>query len=304
MSRAARSTRSTRCATLLGVESGARDRLLRRGHDAGGDAGGARRARARRTRSRARPSSPRRSISPTPATSACSSTTTSCELIEQRSAPSGFLDGRYMAATFNLLRGRDLIWNYVINNYLMGEDYPPFDLLHWNGDVTNLPAQVAPSYLTDLYRDNKLVGAGRARRSTGTPIDLTKVETPTYVQAGREDHIAPAESVWKITHHFKGPLKLRAGGLGPYRRRGQPAGGGQIPILDQRPEGRDARRIRRRRDRRPRAAGGRTGSDWIESVDATKVRCKRRTRARARASSRRSKMRRGAMCARAKAVIP
>jgi polyhydroxyalkanoate synthase subunit PhaC len=125
----------------------------------------------------------------------------------------GFLDGRYMAATFNLLRGRDLIWNYVANNYLMGQDYAPFDLLHWNSDVTNLPAGWHLSYLTDLYRDNKLVEAG-ALSINGTPIDLSRVATPVYVQAGREDHIAPAQSVWKITHHFKGPLRFVLAGSG------------------------------------------------------------------------------------------
>ncbi|WP_425506584.1 PHA/PHB synthase family protein [Sphingomonas kyeonggiensis] len=125
----------------------------------------------------------------------------------------GFLDGRYMAATFNLLRGRDLIWNYVTNNYLMGKDYAPFDLLHWNSDVTNLPATWHMSYLTDLYRDNKLVQPG-ALAIGGTPLDLSKVRTPTYVQAGREDHIAPAQSVWKITHYFQGPLKFVLAGSG------------------------------------------------------------------------------------------
>ncbi|MBC9032860.1 class I poly(R)-hydroxyalkanoic acid synthase [Sphingomonas sp. JC676] len=125
----------------------------------------------------------------------------------------GFLDGRYMATTFNLLRGRDLIWNYVTNNYLMGQDYAPFDLLHWNSDVTNLPSAWHLSYLTDLYRDNKLVTPG-SLSIAGTPIDLTKVSTPTYIQAGREDHIAPAQSVWKITHYFKGPLKFVLAGSG------------------------------------------------------------------------------------------
>ena len=128
-------------------------------------------------------------------------------------SPDGFLDGRYMAATFNLLRGRDLIWNYVTNNYLLGKDYVPFDLLHWNGDTTNLPAKWHRSYLTDLYRDNLLVSAG-ALTIDGTPLDLGTVETPTFVQAGREDHIAPAESVWEITRHFRGPLRFVLAGSG------------------------------------------------------------------------------------------
>jgi len=135
------------------------------------------------------------------------------QLIEQISAEKGFLDGRYMAATFNMLRGRDLIWNYVTNNYLLGEDYVPFDLLHWNSDTTNLPAKWHQAYLRDFYRDNKLVRAGELVVD-GTPIDIHKVKTPTYVQAGREDHIAPAASVWKITHYFQGPLRFVLAGSG------------------------------------------------------------------------------------------
>jgi polyhydroxyalkanoate synthase len=128
-------------------------------------------------------------------------------------APEGYFDGRYMAATFNLLRGRDLIWNYVVNNYLLGEDYPQFDLLHWNGDTTNLPAAWHRAYLADLYRDNKLV-VPKALTVLGQPVDLRQVTTPAYVQAGREDHIAPPESVWKITDHFTGPLRFVLAGSG------------------------------------------------------------------------------------------
>jgi polyhydroxyalkanoate synthase len=134
-------------------------------------------------------------------------------LIGQISAEKGYMDGRYMAATFNLLRGRDLIWNYVQNNYLMGEDYPPFDLLHWNGDTTNLPAKWHQVYLKQLYQENKLVEPGGVTIA-GTQIDIGRVKTPTYVQAGREDHIAPPQSVWKITHHFKGPLRFVLAGSG------------------------------------------------------------------------------------------
>ncbi len=134
------------------------------------------------------------------------------KLVEQLSAP-GYLDGRYMAATFNLLRGRDLIWSYVVNNYLLGEDYAPFDLLYWNGDTTNLPARWHKEYLTDLYRDNKLAVPG-AIVIDGTPIDLRKVRTPAYIQAGREDHIAPPCSVWKITEHFSGPMRFVLAGSG------------------------------------------------------------------------------------------
>ena len=80
--------------------------------------------------------------------------------LTDRLSPDGFLDGRFMAMTFNTLRGQDLIWNYVTNNYLLGKDYAAFDLLHWNGDTTNLPGAWHRSYLADLYRDNRLVEPG------------------------------------------------------------------------------------------------------------------------------------------------
>ena len=134
------------------------------------------------------------------------------KLTEQLAAP-GYLDGRYMAATFNMLRGRDLIWTYVVNNYLLGQDYPPFDLLQWNGDTTNLPAKWHHDYLTMLYRDNRLAMPGGITVD-GTPIDLRLVRTPSYIQAGREDHIAPVESVWKLTGHFSGPLRFVLAGSG------------------------------------------------------------------------------------------
>ncbi|WP_187334533.1 PHA/PHB synthase family protein [Novosphingopyxis iocasae] len=134
------------------------------------------------------------------------------QLVEQLSEP-GYLDGRYMAATFNMLRGRDLIWNYVVTNYLLGEDYPAFDLLHWNGDTTNLPRKWHRSYLDDLYRENKLVKPG-AIRIDGTPIDLGKIETPAYIQAGKEDHIAPLASVWKLMDHLSGEKRFVLAGSG------------------------------------------------------------------------------------------
>lgn len=128
-------------------------------------------------------------------------------------ASDGYVDGRYLSATFNLLRGTDLIWNYVVNNYLMGQEYPAFDLLQWNSDVTNLPAKWHQAYLKDLYRDNRLVQA-ESLSALGTPIDLGRIKTPCYIQAGREDHIAPAESVWRIMNHLKGPARFLLAGSG------------------------------------------------------------------------------------------
>ena len=133
--------------------------------------------------------------------------------LKQLTAESGVLDGRVMAATFNLLRGKDLIWNYVVNNYLMGNDPPPFDLLHWNGDVTNLPGEWHRDYLERLYRQNLMMKPG-AMIVKGVPIDLTSIQTPAYIQAGREDHIAPAPSVWKLTRILKGPKRFILAGSG------------------------------------------------------------------------------------------
>ncbi|MGF7154598.1 PHA/PHB synthase family protein [Novosphingobium gossypii] len=128
-------------------------------------------------------------------------------------SPEGYLDGRYLAASFNLLRGNDLIWNYVERNYLKGEDYPAFDLLHWNGDVTNLPARWHRDYLRDLYRDNRLAVAD-SLSACGVPIDLHRIATPTYIQAGREDHIAPPRSVWKLKRYLAGPATFVLAGSG------------------------------------------------------------------------------------------
>jgi polyhydroxyalkanoate synthase len=125
----------------------------------------------------------------------------------------GYLDGRYLAATFNLLRGQDLIWNYVVNNYLLGKDYPQFDLLYWNGDTTNLPAKWHHAYLADFYRDNRMAKPG-GLSVDGVPIDLRTIETPSYIQAGIEDHIAPAGSVWKLMEHFAGPKRFVLAGSG------------------------------------------------------------------------------------------
>jgi polyhydroxyalkanoate synthase len=133
--------------------------------------------------------------------------------LKQLTAETGVLDGRVMAATFNLLRGKDLIWNYVVNNYLMGNDPTPFDLLHWNGDVTNLPGEWHRDYLERLYRQNLMMTPG-AMTVKGVPIDLGSIETPAYIQAGREDHIAPAPSVWKLTRVLKGPKRFILAGSG------------------------------------------------------------------------------------------
>ena len=180
-------------------------------------------------------------------------------LLTQLTAEKGYLDGRYMAATFNLLRGRDLIWNYVVNNYLLGEEPAPFDLLHWNSDTTNLPAGWHRNYLETLYKGNKLAEKGGI--SVAGDADRPRpVTTPSYIQAGREDHIAPPQSVWKVMDHFTGPKRFVLAGSGHIAGVVNPPARANINIgLN---DGRAPRTWRRSSRVRPstRAAGGPTGS--------------------------------------------
>jgi polyhydroxyalkanoate synthase len=133
--------------------------------------------------------------------------------IEGLTEKTGYLDGRYLAATFNLLRPTDLMWNYVVNNYLKGREYAPFDLLYWNSDPTNVPARWHLAYIRDMYRDNQLVVPG-GLSVAGVPIDLATVKTPSYIQAGKEDHIAPAVSCFKLTRALGGPHRFMLAGSG------------------------------------------------------------------------------------------
>ncbi|HMO68861.1 MAG TPA: alpha/beta fold hydrolase, partial [Novosphingobium sp.] len=141
-------------------------------------------------------------------------------------SPQGYLDGRYMAATFNLLRSNDLMWSYVVNHYLLGQDHPAFDLLHWNGDTTNLPLKWHEAYLRDLYRDNRLVVPDELS-VCGTPIALRLIKTPAYIQAGREDHIAPPESVWKLNRILHGERLFVLAGSGHIAGVVNPPGSGK-----------------------------------------------------------------------------
>ena len=135
------------------------------------------------------------------------------EAIDRQMDEKGFLDKRAMALTFNMLRSNDLIWSYVVNNYLLGKEPPAFDLLFWNCDSTNLAKRMHSDYLHEMYRNNNLVKAG-AIKIKDVPIDLSKIVTPLYVQAGIQDHIAPAVSVYKIKQHAKGPIRFVLAGSG------------------------------------------------------------------------------------------
>jgi polyhydroxyalkanoate synthase subunit PhaC len=137
----------------------------------------------------------------------------SVETLEKVTEDKPVLDGRFMATTFNLLRSNDLIWNYVVNNYMLGKDYFPFDLLYWNSDATNVPAKWHQEYIKGMYRENLLVKPG-GMTVCGVPIDLKTVKTPMFIQAGKEDHIAPARSAFKLTKAFSGETRFVLAGSG------------------------------------------------------------------------------------------
>ena len=124
----------------------------------------------------------------------------------------GYLAGSRMADAFNLLRSNDLIWSYVINNYMLGKEPMPFDLLYWNADSTRMPAGVHSFYLRECYLANKL--AQGKMMLDGVHIDLKKVKLPIYNLAARDDHIAPLPSVFKVGQFFGGETKLVVSGSG------------------------------------------------------------------------------------------
>jgi len=127
--------------------------------------------------------------------------------IEEKMSETGYLDGRDMAMTFNMLRANDLIWSFVVNNYLLGKDPFPFDLLYWNGDSTRMPAAMHSFYLRKFYQENQLIVPG-AVVLDGVPIDLGKIKTPLYMLSAREDHIAPWTSTYTLTQRVSGPVKF------------------------------------------------------------------------------------------------
>lgn len=132
--------------------------------------------------------------------------------LEAMMAEAGYLDGSRMAAVFNMLRPRDLIWPYVVNNYLLGKKPFPFDLLYWNSDSTRLPAANHAFYLREFYQRNRL--ARGELKLCGQTLDLRKVTVPVYELATREDHIAPAPSVYLGAKLFGGPVRYVLAGSG------------------------------------------------------------------------------------------
>jgi polyhydroxyalkanoate synthase subunit PhaC len=132
--------------------------------------------------------------------------------LEKRMAERGYLDSRSMATVFNMLRSNDLLWPYVINNYLKGKAPFPFDLLYWNSDATRMPAANHSFYLRNCYLDNRL--AKRKMTIDNTPVDLKRVRIPIYNLATREDHIAPAKSVMFGSKFFGGDVRFVVAGSG------------------------------------------------------------------------------------------
>ena len=127
--------------------------------------------------------------------------------LEARMDKRGFLDGREMATTFNMLRANDLIWSFVVNNYLLGQEPFPFDLLYWNDDSTRMPAKMHSFYLRRMYQANDLCKPGGITL-LGTAIDLRKIKVPSYLISTREDHIAPWKSTYRATQLFSGPVRF------------------------------------------------------------------------------------------------
>ena len=125
------------------------------------------------------------------------------DLMDKHMAESGVLQAKQLQRTFSLLRANDLIWSFVVNNYLMGKEPFPFDLLYWNDDSTNMPAAMHSFYLRKFYRDN-LLAKPNGIEIADTPIDLSEIKTPAYFLSTREDHIAPWKATYKGTQLLGG----------------------------------------------------------------------------------------------------
>jgi poly[(R)-3-hydroxyalkanoate] polymerase subunit PhaC len=133
--------------------------------------------------------------------------------LEKRMEERGYLEGFEMATTFNMLRSNDLIWSFVVNNYLLGKDPFPFDLLYWNSDATRMPAKMHSFYLRNMYIKNLLKQPGGLKLA-GVAIDISKVKTPAYFLSTVEDHIAPWKSTYAGTKLLGGPAKFVLAGSG------------------------------------------------------------------------------------------
>ncbi|MCW8914748.1 MAG: class I poly(R)-hydroxyalkanoic acid synthase [Magnetovibrio sp.] len=135
------------------------------------------------------------------------------ERLEEHMKDNGILYGHEMASTFSQLRANDLIWNFAINSYLLGKEPQPFDILYWNSDSTNMPAAMHAYYLRNMYLENRLRLKGGIK-ILGVPIDLSKIKTPSYFLATKDDHIAPWKTVYESATLLSGPTKYVLAGSG------------------------------------------------------------------------------------------
>jgi poly[(R)-3-hydroxyalkanoate] polymerase subunit PhaC len=133
--------------------------------------------------------------------------------LERRMQERGYLDAHDMATAFSMLRANDLIWSFVVNNYLLGREQVSFDLLFWNSDPTRMPATMHSFYLRNMYQQN-LLARPCGINLAGTPIDLSKIRTPSFVLSTHEDHIAPWKSTYAATRLYSGPVKFVLSGSG------------------------------------------------------------------------------------------
>jgi polyhydroxyalkanoate synthase len=145
------------------------------------------------------------------------------QALEKQMGARGYLDGAQMASAFSMLRANDLVWSFVVNNYLLGRDPMPFDVLAWGSDSTRMPFKMHTSYLRNMYQHNRLKDPGGITL-LGAPIDLRKVTVPVYFLSAREDYIAPWKTTYLGTQLFQGAVRFVLGGSGHIAGVVNPAG--------------------------------------------------------------------------------
>ena len=169
--------------------------------------------------------------------------------VERSMNDKGYLEGTKMATAFNMLRSGDLIWPYVVNNYMRGKEPLPFDLLYWNADSTRMGAANHSFYLRNCYLENNLT-SGRMELA-GHKLSLGDIKIPVYNLASREDHIAPARSVFLGSQYFGGEVEYVMAGSGHIAGVINPPAVEEIPVLDRRQAGRRFRGLDRQGDGKP-----------------------------------------------------
>jgi len=133
--------------------------------------------------------------------------------LEDHVKKKGYLEGNSMVQSFNLLRSNDLIWSFYVNNYLMGKEPMPFDMLHWNGDAVRMPATMHTQFLRDMYLENRLIQPGGIKVKD-VPVDLTTIDVPMFIMAALDDHIAPWKAVYPLTQAVQKAEKFVLSGSG------------------------------------------------------------------------------------------